>query len=262
MDSSSEDSSEDDESEDENPEEPPEDNGAEDEDLDGMVREGKGARDGRSRNGSSQQRNNNSDIEGNVARDDDTIGTSSMPLTGEHKNALSTSHISLPGDIGKAGSVNPVPLKGLSPSSLPPKSEKDVKMNRMSSQKDLPLGMHKSPPKRLRKGCNTRAGNDGQAPHAHACKRRKSTNVSEPQKNRKSNCQERSIAVAWMKAHAHEGWNESERARAYESNFGIKRTTTTLKHWMDDPKNSQESRIVELKIPSPRLREILSNDDS
>ncbi|OQE26175.1 hypothetical protein PENFLA_c007G07808 [Penicillium flavigenum] len=259
MDSSSEDSSEDDESGDESTESP-EDNGAEDEVLDDMVQEEKGTRDGSSKNGSSQQGNNNSDIGGNVARDDDTVGTSSMPLAGEDKNALSTSRISLPGDTGKAGSVSPVLLKVLSPSSLPPKSENDVKISHVSSRKDLALGMQKSPPKRLRKECNTRVGNDSQPPHTHACKRRKSTNVSEPQKNRKSNCQERLVAVAWMKAHAHEGWNESERARAYESNFGIKRTTTTLKHWMDDPKNSQESRIVELKVPSPRLREILSND--
>ncbi|KAJ5237672.1 hypothetical protein N7489_007763 [Penicillium chrysogenum] len=258
MDSSSEDSSEDDESEDENAEESPEDNGAEDEDLDGMVREEKRTEDGSSKNGSSQQRNNNSDIGGNVAQDDDTVGTSPMPLTGEHKNALSAPHISPPGH-GKARSASAVSLRDFSPSSLPPKTENDVEMNR-TSQKDLALGMHKSPPKRLRKGCNTRAGNNRQ-PNAHACKRRKSTDVSESQKNRKSNCQERSVAVAWMKAHAHEGWNESERARAYESTFGIKRTTTTLKHWMDDPKNSQESRIVELKVPSPRLREILSNDD-
>ncbi|KAJ6186150.1 hypothetical protein N7519_007451 [Penicillium mononematosum] len=260
MDSSSEDSSEDDESEDENTDESPEDNGAEDEDLDDTIQEEKGIEDGSSKNGSSGQRNNDSNIGGNAAQDGDTVGTSSMPLTGEDKNALPTSRISLPGDTGKASSVSSVLMNDLSPSSLPLKSENDVKMDRVSSRQDLALGMHESPPKRLRKGCNTRIGNDSEPPHAHACKRRKSTNVSELQKNRKSNCQERLVAVAWMKAHAHEGWNESERARAYESNFGIKRTTTTLKHWMDDPKNSQESRIVELKVPSPRLREILSND--
>ncbi|CAG8895615.1 unnamed protein product [Penicillium egyptiacum] len=275
LDSSSEHPSEDNESGDENSEyKSPENKGPEDGDLGGMIQEEKGTRDGSSKNGSSQQRYNNSNIGSDAARDGDivvplnplSLGTSSsMPLTGEDKNATSSSRISLPGDIGKAGSASPVFLTDLSPSSLSPKSENDVKKDPVSSQEDLELDMHISPRKGpLREGGNTLVENE--TPPLCTSKRQRFTNVSESQKNPKVNMwsshQERSDAVAWMKAHAHEGWNDSERARQYLVKFGRSRAATTLNTWMDDPKNSQaESLIAKLKVPSACLRE-LSNDNS
>ncbi|CAI7647269.1 unnamed protein product [Penicillium glandicola] len=296
MDSSSEDSSED-ESGDENAEDTPQndespndkgldDKGAEDNipennapegnGPDKNVSEDKATRDHSSKNVGGHQKSNNSDNGGNGAPDDAIVvplnplsstTSYSTSLIVDDENVISAGHASLPGDIEKAASANPMSSKVPSSMSSPTENRNDVSMDPISSPKSPRVHRHLPLPKSpMRDEYITLLGSESPSPRPS--KRQKFIDLPELQKespkpSKKASLQERLIGAAWMKTHFDEEWNQRRFAEEYRIKFGHKRGYLTLKKWMDDEEKSQaESYIVVLKVPIPFLHEALLNDSS
>ncbi|KAJ5199374.1 hypothetical protein N7491_000069 [Penicillium cf. griseofulvum] len=236
--------------------------------------EDEGTGDDSSRNDATQQRNNNSENGGNAALDNGTVvlldlasstTPSSMPLIAEDENVISTDHTSLSRDSGETTAMDSLSLRNPRSVSSPTENQNGAPMDSVSSrnrhQVDIYHSHSKSP---MRDGRNTHARSEGQSSRRP---KRQKIQKKQPKSNRLSTYDERSIAIAWMKTwiedHAGEKWTKTALQKDYATKFEPSRSYTTLETWRNKRENPQaKSHTVVLKIPAPRLREALSNDNS